>query len=175
MKLEKILPKLALDTGIDADELIAYAKEDKEGGWEEKLAHDSSWPIGSIHPDEGKILYALIRAMRPSVVVEFGVASGCSSKHILKALVKNKKGKLYSYDPVAAPLVKRFTAAENKRWVVTREKGQMTKLPSYAEIVVEDTYHTVNSTFELCELGLLPIKTVRPEESACGYGYWVNK
>ena len=43
-------------------------------------------------------LYALVRALRPSVVVETGVSSGVSSAHLLLALRKNRTGRLISID-----------------------------------------------------------------------------
>jgi hypothetical protein len=43
-------------------------------------------------------LYFLIRLLKPSVVVETGVAAGYSSFSILKALNKNDYGRLYSSD-----------------------------------------------------------------------------
>ena len=43
-------------------------------------------------------LYVLCRTMKPSVVVETGVASGISSSFILRALGKNAKGNLFSID-----------------------------------------------------------------------------
>ena len=44
------------------------------------------------------LLYFLVRRLRPSVVVETGVASGFSTQAILKAMQINGKGKLYSSD-----------------------------------------------------------------------------
>jgi predicted O-methyltransferase YrrM len=46
----------------------------------------------------GRWLYAAVRATRPKVVVETGVASGTSSWLILNALEKNGAGRLYSID-----------------------------------------------------------------------------
>ena len=46
----------------------------------------------------GPALYALGRLVRPSVVVETGVAGGVSSAYILRALQHNSKGHLYSID-----------------------------------------------------------------------------
>ncbi|MGP8078996.1 MAG: class I SAM-dependent methyltransferase [Dehalococcoidales bacterium] len=43
-------------------------------------------------------LYTLCRALKPTVVVETGVASGVSSAYILRALDKNNHGKLFSID-----------------------------------------------------------------------------
>ena len=44
------------------------------------------------------LLYFLVRKIKPSIVVETGVAAGWSSLFILRALYKNGKGKLYSSD-----------------------------------------------------------------------------
>ena len=43
-------------------------------------------------------LYAIVRAARPRVIVETGVASGRSSAHILRALARNRTGTLHSID-----------------------------------------------------------------------------
>ena len=48
--------------------------------------------------DYGPLLYALVRCVHPSVVVETGVASGASSAYILKAMQAEGKGALYSID-----------------------------------------------------------------------------
>lgn len=46
----------------------------------------------------GKWLYVMVRAFKPEVMIETGVAHGVSSWSILNAMEKNKKGKLYSID-----------------------------------------------------------------------------
>lgn len=43
-------------------------------------------------------LYVVVRALKPAVTVETGVASGVSSAHILRALSANGTGTLYSID-----------------------------------------------------------------------------
>lgn len=45
-----------------------------------------------------KLIYFLVRFLKPKVTIETGVASGMSSLAILKAIEKNKIGKLYSSD-----------------------------------------------------------------------------
>jgi len=56
-------------------------------------------PIGgSISYEAGILLYAMVRALKPEVVVETGVANGVSSSFILKALDRNSRGRLYSID-----------------------------------------------------------------------------
>jgi len=44
------------------------------------------------------IIYTIIRALKPEIVVETGVSNGCSTYFILKALEQSKKGFLYSID-----------------------------------------------------------------------------
>src|SRR5947207_15097922 len=47
---------------------------------------------------EAAELYAVVRAFKPEVIVETGVASGISSAHILRALAATGSGPLYSFD-----------------------------------------------------------------------------
>lgn len=44
------------------------------------------------------IQYAVVRALRPEIIVETGVASGVSSAYLLLALQRNQKGILHSVD-----------------------------------------------------------------------------
>ena len=44
------------------------------------------------------LLYFLVRKFKPNIVIETGVAAGWSSLSILRALKKNKNGKLFSSD-----------------------------------------------------------------------------
>ncbi len=44
------------------------------------------------------VLYLLTRLLKPSLILETGVASGASSAYILQALNDNEKGELYSID-----------------------------------------------------------------------------
>ena len=54
--------------------------------------------LGSTPTFDCETLYCLVRAMRPSVVVETGVCYGASSEYILEALKANGHGVLYSID-----------------------------------------------------------------------------
>jgi hypothetical protein len=59
---------------------------------------DSGYNPGAIPKVNHLVLYSLIRALKPNVVVETGVAAGLSSYFILKALEKNNSGRLLSID-----------------------------------------------------------------------------
>jgi len=47
---------------------------------------------------KGLLLFAVIRVLKPDIVIETGVASGISTLFILRALERNGKGRLYSID-----------------------------------------------------------------------------
>jgi predicted O-methyltransferase YrrM len=94
-------------TGATATEFRGYVAEitqDREfhNSIEEKRSarggrRNSWWEYG-LSPALGAILYAVCRKHKPDIVVETGVASGVSSSHILCALERNKRGRLYSID-----------------------------------------------------------------------------
>lgn len=104
MDIKTAFSALAIYYGLDADELQAFADEDKIGGYESnndgKTTREGNplWSVGSLWEVEGKILYALIRAIRPAHVIEVGSFHGCSTTHICEALLKNEKGKLTCVD-----------------------------------------------------------------------------
>jgi len=53
---------------------------------------------GNIDSVAAEVLYFICRVVRPTLVVETGVANGVSSAHILQALEDNARGHLYSID-----------------------------------------------------------------------------
>jgi len=56
-------------------------------------------PLGAaLYTNKIAFQYAVIRAAKPDVVVETGVANGVSSSYILLALEQNEKGRLHSID-----------------------------------------------------------------------------
>jgi hypothetical protein len=200
MTLEEALRQLAADLELDAEELIAYAEEDDETGWD---FNEGDWPIGSVFRAEGQTLYALVRALRPSVVVEYGTQHGCSAKHILMALARNRKGKLISVDNAFMANHQRFTEAQNRRWEWVYDDADGADVGEEADIVFEDCGHSIEGTRQIMEhaLALNPrlilshdaehptvgptvregflqalgsINTVLIEPSDCGLGYWVN-
>src|SRR5947209_4711129 len=95
--LDQALATLAAQLGLDPQALIAYAAEDHIGGFNMDV-NRRRWAPGSIWEVEGKVLYALVRALKPAHVVEIGTWFGCGASHILEALAMNKKGKLTSID-----------------------------------------------------------------------------
>jgi predicted O-methyltransferase YrrM len=74
-------------------------------------------------PSLGELLYGLVRALRPPVVVETGVATGVTSAYLLAALADNGTGRLHSIDlPATALLTNGLVGsavppALHERWV----------------------------------------------------------
>jgi predicted O-methyltransferase YrrM len=74
------LSELGAALGIDGTTLEAYAAQDQIGGV------DTGWYTGSLWSAEGKVLYALARALNVQRAVEFGTWRGCSASHIAQAI-----------------------------------------------------------------------------------------
>jgi predicted O-methyltransferase YrrM len=66
-----------------------WVDEDARWGGGAEMAGDSAL---------GRIVYAVVRATRPDVVVETGVATGVTSAYLLAALEDNGHGALHSID-----------------------------------------------------------------------------
>ncbi|HYP94449.1 MAG TPA: methyltransferase, partial [Mycobacterium sp.] len=47
-----------------------------------------------VTPDAGRLLYALVRATRPSTIVEFGMSLGISAIHLASAVRDNGSGRV---------------------------------------------------------------------------------
>jgi predicted O-methyltransferase YrrM len=88
---------LAKHAELPCAELLRYRREltgDRE--FQEHLQRCRR-DVHYIMPEAAE-LYAIVRAAKPLVVVETGVASGLSSAHILRALDRNGFGTLHSLD-----------------------------------------------------------------------------
>ncbi len=90
------------------DVLAGYQREVRASGLIEHLLEkgrehheavvESGHSLGAIGYTEGTYLYALLRSVRPKVVVETGVANGFSTAFSLLALQSNGTGHLHSID-----------------------------------------------------------------------------
>ena len=97
----------------DREELNRYRRELSKSGLPELLdaaqhrfesavagttVRGKPWGFGGITRGSRSRLYAVVRALRPRVLVETGVCNGVSSAVILQALEDNQIGSLYSID-----------------------------------------------------------------------------
>jgi predicted O-methyltransferase YrrM len=60
----------------------------------QRLSELASQAYMPVNPEVGCLLYQLIRAKRPKLVVEFGLSHGISAIHIAAALADNQQGRL---------------------------------------------------------------------------------
>lgn len=159
MNLNEVLSQLATDHNLNADELIAYAAEDTIGGRDTAFHRQpSDWAGMSTFSDEGKLLYALIRTLKPQQVVEIGVDSGGTSTHILTALEANGSGQLYSVD-IKAEVGSAVPDALRHRWTLVHGDGLEAALPAVADFCFEDGDHHYGFTHAV----LLRLKALNPQ------------
>lgn len=97
MNLSETLQLVAMQLQLDPEDLSRFAREDTVGGYSANAA-DRRWMVGSLYEVEGKVLYALIRALKPQHAVEIGSLRGCSTTHIATALAINESGRLTAID-----------------------------------------------------------------------------
>ena len=103
--------KLGSAVGVTRGKFKAYMIEiarDRAFGeriWNEVEAFDASvrrrgipGGAGAMPQDLCRVVYAMVRSVRPAIVLETGVASGLSSCYILRALHDNRHGTLFSVD-----------------------------------------------------------------------------
>lgn len=156
MNLQQALTQIAQSYGLNANELINYAAEDRIGGRD-----TGDWAAMSTFADEGKLLYALIRALRPLQVVEIGVDSGGTSTHMLSALEANGAGQLYSVD-IKAEVGADVPDGLRHRWRVVQGDGLTAELPRHADFCFEDGDHSFDFTRTMLER----LKTLNPRAIA---------
>ncbi len=137
MRLNDALTQIAVDAGLDPAALIAYAAEDRYGGRD-----TNDFAAMSVHRDEGRVLYALVRALRPERVIEVGVAEGCTATHILAALDANGAGELVSYDIETDGVGRAVPDELRGRWTLHTGADAMGADMPAAEFIFEDGPHT---------------------------------
>jgi predicted O-methyltransferase YrrM len=86
-------------TGASAADLLRYRQELRASGLAETLLERGAGSAFSRELPQGSLLYLLVRALRPSVVVETGVGPGYSTAWILGAMNDNHTGELTSLGP----------------------------------------------------------------------------
>lgn len=109
--------------------------------------------LGAFGLAEVRIMYALVRHIKPKIIIETGVASGLSSVIFLLAMKKNQLGKLYSIDlPPSEKLNKKInqhtTIPKQKKigWLVPDNlKDQWTLMLGDSKMILPDLLKKENS------------------------------
>lgn len=156
--LNDVLYLLAAQLHLEGSELINYAAEDTLGGYHSNAAL-ARWHVGSIWESEGKILYAITRALKPDVIVEVGGYLGCSAAHFALACKANGKGSVVSVDSGRAgavhgkdipaglrPFVQLVTST-GEDWLARQEDNAI-------GIVFEDAMHDTEGVAAISRLAM---------------------
>ncbi len=110
LSLARTRPPALLDEylAVRADLHAAYAQLATA-----RFSDDLEFSLGEA---SSMVLYGLIRTLRPETVLETGVANGHSTFLILKALERNQRGTLHSFD-VRAQVGALVHAIQKDQWV----------------------------------------------------------
>jgi hypothetical protein len=102
VRWEDAIPTLSAALGDDFNTALGEPQlEDVAREVRENLAALRGGPINDLHNGDellARCCYAVTRAIRPSIVIETGVAHGVSSAFFLAALAANGAGELHSID-----------------------------------------------------------------------------
>jgi predicted O-methyltransferase YrrM len=155
MTLDDALADIAHRFGLDTEELIQYSYEDEHSGWDKGVGE---WPVGSLWTVEGRVLYALTRALKPDTVFEIGTNVGCSTTHFASALKANGHGTVLSFDTAETIQIPGLTQTYSQGELIpvhVREHVELihgdglVHLEQYigtAGIIYEDCDHSTEST-----------------------------
>ena len=117
-----------------------------------------------VSPLRGPVIYTCIRALKPKIMVETGVASGSSTTYILNAMKANGVGKLYSIDLPNADPAAQIPQGKEPGWLVPdvlranwrltigeskKELPALVKEAGVIDVFLHDSEHTYeNMMFE---------------------------
>ena len=64
-----------------------------EGKW-------TVWDVMAVEVECAEFLHALVRLLKPELVLESGTGRGMASRYIARALKENKSGRLITFEPI---------------------------------------------------------------------------
>lgn len=94
-------------------------------------------------PEEGLILYSLVKALKPEVCFEIGTHQGFSTLHIAQALEENNKGHLWTTDPHDYNTEVTLSRGAKDRITCLHEMGKDVKLENKIDFAFVDGLHHV--------------------------------
>lgn len=151
--LDAALKAVQPHLNVSLDLLMAFAQEDTQGGRD-----TGHFPrLMSPYAVEGQFLYALVRALRPTTVLEIGCGDGGSATHLLAALQMNQYGRLVSVDLQARRVGAMIPKDLQPGWELLVGDAQRITLPN-ADFVFEDASHDYDTTFNI----LTRVKAMQP-------------
>src|ERR1700752_3970010 len=86
-----------------------------------------------VTPEAGRLLYALVRAARPTTIVEFGMSLGISAIHVAAAVRDNGRGRVVTTELSAAKVATAkatFVQTGLEEFITVLEGDALTTLPT---------------------------------------------
>lgn len=134
--LNKNLKQIASDYGLDGAAMVRYAKEDTRKGNAEGNKYGTSFGI------EGKLLYALVRELKPARILEIGTYHGGGANHLAAACRKNGMGQVVTVD--IWPGAGQHIEEENRKFVTVIHENidfYLPKITPRFDFIFEDAEH----------------------------------
>ena len=128
MNLPDIFNDIQERWGLDRRQLKQFAVEDK------LLGEDKGNEYGTAYSNEGHLLYALIRLLKPLRILEIGTYNGGSASHMAAACKKNGQGKITTVD----------ISSHAGKYIARRYRSIVTTLTVDANLYIP----TVNKPFD---------------------------
>src|SRR4051812_20105134 len=110
------------------------------------------------HYDHPRILYALIRSLKPTIAVEIGTYRGYAACYMAQALKENGNGHLYCIDDFSEGMQKKFDANHWRsnleecnllNWTtLLRGKSSEVKWPDKVDFAYIDGWHGYTTVVE---------------------------
>jgi len=153
------IQRIASQLALDPQQLLNISTE-------ARYISKQRFPGGSGSEDERRILYALVRTLRPQSVLECGVSWGGSSTAILGAIDSNKHGRLWSVDFRKTCSNQGHETGNNipnqyrKHWKLTIDDAvkYLNQFDRPIDFLFEDTYHTYELTKSIYDAALPKLK-----------------
>jgi predicted O-methyltransferase YrrM len=122
----------------------------KPGPWKNPVIEGDE-AFGSVMPGEAQLLYGIVRAMKPEIVLELGTAYGYSTLHLAQGCKDNGLGKVYTIEIDE----KRYNAAiQNAEEVELTDWIKFHRIPPN-ELAIDlaflDAVHRANDIIEYLE------------------------
>lgn len=103
-------------------------------------------------PEEGELLYALVRGIKPKFCVETGTHKGLSSHYISQALKDNGEGHLVTCDPINWGQEQMREMSELREWFTFFQlKGTQLEIDRPIDFLFIDGYHGKKDVIEEIE------------------------
>lgn len=168
--IEQALTQIAAKYNLNAQELIAYAYEDETGGYH-STASLADFPMGNIWAVEGRVLYALVRAIKPTAF-SIGAEVSCARDHILAAIKAIDNWNIHEELPADFIWLDNIHGVDDvaNAWVKARDASK----PGAFIVMHDATHFLVGAKIQqgIRQAGVTDVLLLDIQPSDCGLAVW---